>query len=513
MLDGSRKHFKNLKNSNKAVSELIGTVLMLGMAVAIFSVVYISVLSTSLHTTEPKPTIVASIEGNNIIFEHRGGEKLNLDTKITISIQNTTETTTVGELLIDTNEDSRWNIGERLAYPFKYDINPLEADVISIDVGGNKVILQGTIDINPECDVGLEIFVDNRYPKIFNKINITIKAIHYTGNTNATNIKIEYIIPDGLTFGSYTLTQGYYNNDTGIWDVGDIVVGGSASVTITANVTSTDFTSEPTQLAIILDGSTSISPADWIIMKNGLAAAVEDPDSFPHDSSAELTVIQFGGYYGANPNAIVQVGPVVIDGANHDDVADDIEGIPHMKGWTPMACGVALVIDALELSDNFNTHRHVFTLVTDGQPNAVYNLEDGDYRMEPGSWGTDPEDYENGKASTIIARNYLLGKLISRNEFDAIAVGNGSGGFPGPDINWLRDSIVWPNGYEAPPFDKGPGWVRHVDDYQEFANTIKKEFKVIFSGIINTVKILDSIPPDPNADNDVTSITIVPQDL
>lgn len=513
MTDRFRNFLKNPKNSNEAVSELIGTVLLLGMAVAIFSIIYLGVLSTSIDTEEPNPIIVANIEGSNIILEHRGGEQLSLDTKVTFTIQNETVLKSVGELLIDTNKDAHWNIGERLSYPFNYSNFPLEADIISIDVEGNKIILLGTIDIIPECDIGLEIFVNDQYPEIWDDIEITIKAFHYNGDTTASDVQIEYIIPNGLTYGSYTTTQGSYNNDTGVWYVGDIIVGGFQTLTINATVTSTDFTSEPTQLAIILDGSTSISPADWIIMKNGLAAAVEDPDSFPHDGSAELTVIQFGGYYGNNPNAIVQIGPVVIDGANHDDVADDIEGITQLKGWTPMACGVALAIDILENSDNFDTHRHVFTLVTDGQPNAVYNIEDGDYRMEAGSWGTNPEDYENGKASTVVARNYLLGKLIVRDEFDAIAVGNGSGGYPGPDIDWLRDSIVWPNGYEAPPFNQGPGWVRHVDNYQEFANSIKKEFKVIFSGIINTIKIINSIPPDRNDENDETSITIVPQDI
>lgn len=512
MLRKTGKNIKNLKNSENAVSEVVGTILLLGIAVSIFSIVYAGVLSVTLDSSEPNLRLVATVEGKNIIFEHRGGDELSFDTKITIVIEDETIIKTVGELITDTNEDGLWNIGERLAYPFNYSLSQLEADVTSIDIGGNRIVLDGTLNINAECDIGIEISVDNLFPDIGDNVEITIKAVHYSGDITATDIQAEYILPEGLTYVTNTSSQGSYNDETGIWDVGDIIVGGSATTTITATVTSTDFTSEPTQMAIILDGSTSISPADWIIMKNGLAAAIEDPDSFPHDGSAELTVIQFGGYYGENPNAIVQVGPIVIDGSNYDDVADDLEGIPQMKGWTPMACGVALAIDTLETSDNFDTHRHVFTLVTDGQPNAVYNLEDGDYKMEPGSWGTDPEDYENGKASTVVARNYLIGKLIFGDEFDAIAVGNGSGGYPGPDIEWLRDSIVWPNGYEAPPFDQGPGWVRHVDDYQEFADTIKEELRVIFGGIINNVKIVSSTPEDPNIDNDISSITIVPQD-
>ena len=50
----------------------------------------------------------------------------------------------------------------------------------------------------------------------------------------------------------------------------------------------------PTQLAMILDGSGSISSGDWNLMKEGLARSIENSSIFPHDGNVELTVIQFG---------------------------------------------------------------------------------------------------------------------------------------------------------------------------------------------------------------------------
>lgn len=234
MFKGFRKFYIDFKNSNKAVSEIIGTVLLLGLAVTIFSGIYVSVLSVPLNTNEPIPIIVATIEGSNIIFEHRGGKELSLDTRVEIVIQNEKTLKTVGELLIDTNEDNQWNIGERLAYPFQYSINQLEADVISIDVDGNKVILLGTLDVYPECDIGTKIFIDHQLENNTRGLEITIKAIQYTGDIDATNVQIEYIIPEGIIFNGYISTQGNYNNETGIWDVGDMIVGGSATILITA---------------------------------------------------------------------------------------------------------------------------------------------------------------------------------------------------------------------------------------------------------------------------------------
>ena len=45
------------------------------------------------------------------------------------------------------------------------------------------------------------------------------------------------------------------------------------------------------QLAMVIDGSGSISPEDWTTILNGIADAVEN--NLPHDGSVELTIIQF----------------------------------------------------------------------------------------------------------------------------------------------------------------------------------------------------------------------------
>ena len=68
-------------------------------------------------------------------------------------------------------------------------------------------------------------------------------------------------------------------------------IGESVCLTITAIVV---LTSEPTQLAMILDGSGSISSSDWNLMREGLARSIENASIFPHDGNVELTVIQFG---------------------------------------------------------------------------------------------------------------------------------------------------------------------------------------------------------------------------
>ena len=57
---------KIIKNNN-SISEILGTVILLGMAVSLFSVVYLTVVSSFVSTQSPPVNLVGSIEDNNII--------------------------------------------------------------------------------------------------------------------------------------------------------------------------------------------------------------------------------------------------------------------------------------------------------------------------------------------------------------------------------------------------------------------------------------------------------------
>ena len=111
------------------------------------------------------------------------------------------------------------------------------------------------------------------------------------------------------------------------------------------------------QMCFILDGSGSISTADWAIMKNGLAAAIANPTIFPHDGSVELTIIQFGwreSIHGYPATAKVEISPVIVTATNAATVAFSISSITHSMGVTPMACGINLAADTLYASPNFD---------------------------------------------------------------------------------------------------------------------------------------------------------------
>ena len=111
-----RERVESMKNrrADTGVSEIIGIVLLLLMAIALFSAVYLFVMNEALDVSEkasPSATVLGTIGGSDIILEHRGGDALSLDTKIMITISGVTYNMTVGDLLNDeSNGDGKWNI-------------------------------------------------------------------------------------------------------------------------------------------------------------------------------------------------------------------------------------------------------------------------------------------------------------------------------------------------------------------------------------------------------------------
>jgi hypothetical protein len=233
------------------------------------------------------------------------------------------------------------------------------------------------------------------------------------------------------------------------------------------------------QLAMILDGSGSIDSTEWAVIVNGLADAVGNPDCVPQDGSVELTVIQF------STNARLEVGPVVINPSNAGDVSDDIRNISQLSDSTCISCGICLAADTLRDSVNFDPGiKQALNLVTDGVPNRCSCVEGSCGYSGSGCSGYAAQD------SAECARAYALDELemtVDQDEFDAEGIGITSA-----NRNWLRDYIVWPQpGYIAPPFDQGMGWVRVVEDFEEFAETICEKFQIVLYGSITAHKFND----------------------
>jgi len=499
-----------IKKSNGAVSEIVGTMLLLLMVISVFSLIYFQVLSDEGPENKTIVKIGGRLEGTNVILEHQGGEPLELDTEISITLGGVKYEGPVGNWLDDKNDDGVWNIGERILFSFEYNLSRLgdyrEGYITAIDTRSNSVIFMGPIEFKPVSDIGITVWVDNLYPKIGEHVNISINVTSYGGDVNGSgNVEIRYQASEGLIYIGNTPTQGTYDNEICIWDVGNVLMGQPANLRIELQVMPID-SRKFLQLAMILDGSGSITSDEWNLMKEGLKQAIRNEDVFPYDGSVELTVIQFGRWPGAEvDHAQVELSPTIItdnvgDPGYYMDVSTDIRNIGQLRGGTPMGCGIRLGADQLHDVGNFSLdHQQVIVLVTDGKARGEWI---------PGGYTAYYKNETIGKLSAEAARNYsltTLGMQEDQDELDSLAVGSG------PNVLWLNSSIVWPQpGYIAPPYTNGSGWVNHVTGWQEFADAINELFQFLFQSMPITIELSASTTIDPNVENDIVIILISP---
>ena len=252
-------------------------------------------------------------------------------------------------------------------------------------------------------------------------------------------------------------------------------------------------------LGICIDGSSSISSSNFAIMKQGIADAIRN--NLPHDGTVELVVVQFSTAALGQPYAYVEYGPTVIDSdATAEAAAITVENIVQINGATPTADGLYLTWQTMKTASLFATAaKRVINLATDGVPNQPLLALTAPPSTSP------PYD----DAVWVVSQAAAEGL----DELDAEAIAVTISGF-----QWLRDELVYPPpGFEVPtvnpnPYDYDgddlydPGWVRRVEDFQEFADTIGEKLEIIVEEVeVNDVEAVSQTV----AENEVLPGTLV----
>jgi uncharacterized repeat protein (TIGR01451 family) len=501
------KRIKRIKKGNKAVSELVGTFLLLGIAVTVFTSLFLSIMSSPPPNPPPLVEISGRFFENQIILTHEGGEPLDINTEIYLTTAEETEKMVIADYLDDeSKENGFWDFSEEFVYllTFEFDyVTYPDVGVYAVDKNSESIVFRGgDIEVHPICDLGIEITVDNPRPTInsYVTINVTITN-HY--NINAIGAILEFLLPDELIHYSNSTTQGTYINSTGIWDLGTIPPGESIKLTVRAQVKAISKSPEFTQLAVLLDGSGSIKAHNWKLCVEGLAWAMENGYNIPLNGTVELSVIQFGGKTPAY--AVLEIGPIVINETNIGAIANDIRNIDQIGELTPTPCAILMAADTLANSELFTPDlRQIILLVTDGNPTHCCDC-DGDYLDDQCAGDQGP------KKDTAVTRDYLVNLLEmteEQDEFNALAVEQSVG-----HADYLVDDVVWPiPGYYAPPYilDEYRGWVRNVTSWKDFAFAINESFAVIFNAIPVSGQLQTTVFIDPNEINDLATLVLKP---
>jgi hypothetical protein len=171
--------------SNSAVSEVLGTILLLLINVGLFSVVAISAYSLLPSNSAPSTDIICQVNGDNIILTHQGGDALSLDTKIGFSSITGTKYIVVGDYLDEkSKEDGKWSIGENIVYS---NLNLLENQIrVMVTVpSSNSIIFSATVPI-----------VNSMTLTTLNATGITMNSanlpLHYDLRTQSVLVRFTY---------------------------------------------------------------------------------------------------------------------------------------------------------------------------------------------------------------------------------------------------------------------------------------------------------------------------------
>ncbi len=98
---------------------------------------------------------------------------------------------------------------------------------------------QASAVFSPELvDLALTKTVSDLTPNLGDTITYTLTLAN-DGPSSATGVQVTDQLPAGVTFNSATQTAGTYNSATGVWTVGEVVVGASPTLNIIATVGNT----------------------------------------------------------------------------------------------------------------------------------------------------------------------------------------------------------------------------------------------------------------------------------
>src|SRR4029077_237371 len=85
------------------------------------------------------------------------------------------------------------------------------------------------------ADVAVTKTVSNTNPNINTNVTFTVTVTN-NGPSDATGVQVTDLLPAGLTLVSATPSVGAYNSGTGVWNIGPLANGSSATLAIVATV-------------------------------------------------------------------------------------------------------------------------------------------------------------------------------------------------------------------------------------------------------------------------------------
>ena len=132
----------------------------------------------------------------------------------------------------------------------------------------------------PTSDLVVTKTVNNPTPVAGTNVIFTITG-NNNGSNDDTNVIVNDLLPTGYTYVSHTTASGTYNNATGVWSIGNLNTGASASLQITATVNATgNYTNTATISGTNVDPNLNNNTANaTITLFDPCTISASNPDS------------------------------------------------------------------------------------------------------------------------------------------------------------------------------------------------------------------------------------------
>jgi uncharacterized repeat protein (TIGR01451 family) len=292
------------------------------------------------------------------------------------------------------------------------------------DINPNNNQGQATITPIRDADVGMAKSVDNPTPAVGQTVNFTVTATN-GGPSPATGVVVNDALPAGLLLvpGGASPTQGTYDAGTGVWAVGALPVGGSATLT----------------LAVRVD-------APGTLTNTATKTAQNEPDPNPNNDTASSTVtatsvadlritktngltVVLAGNRVTYTITVLNAGPSNVVGA---PVADTFPAALTGVTWTCTAdtgarCGADAGIGTINTTVDIPAGRFVTFSATGTVDPAALGTLTNTATVAPPAGTTDPDPGNNSATDTtqiqasadlVLDKQGPLGFIIPGNPVD-----------------------------------------------------------------------------------------------
>ncbi|MCE9524915.1 MAG: DUF11 domain-containing protein [Planctomycetales bacterium] len=180
---------------------------------------------------------------------------------------------------------------------------------------------QASVVVTPNsADLSLTKQVNNATPNANQNVVFTLTLTN-AGPQSATNVTVADQLPAGLTFVSSTPSGSTtYNSGTGVWTVGTLASGASATLQITANVVTPGVKTNTAQVSASDQFDIDSTPNNSVGTEDDQASAVVTPNAT--DLSVTKTVNSSSPQFGANVTYTINVtnnGPLAATGVQLSD--------------------------------------------------------------------------------------------------------------------------------------------------------------------------------------------------